>query len=150
MRNVVEISCIGIEEPAWTDRLEHFLLKLLDHLDIDSWEVSVVLCDDLFIQDLNMRYRGKNYPTDVLSFPQVDGTADETGTYPAGDIIISLPVLKRNAENFNVLEEQELRRLIIHGILHLSGMDHATNEPEEEMLSRQEKILKSLEGETIF
>jgi rRNA maturation RNase YbeY len=64
-----------------------------------------------------------------------------------GDIVISLETLKTNAAYFHVDEDEELRRLIIHGILHLAGFDHPTNNPEEPMLVLQEKILSN--GEKI-
>jgi rRNA maturation RNase YbeY len=67
-----------------------------------------------------------------------------------GDIIISLHTLGENAEYFGVEEEEELKRLLIHGILHLSGMDHSDNSPEQEMLIYQEKILTRLSGVKIF
>ena len=61
-----------------------------------------------------------------------------------GDILICPEVLKRNAASFNVPEEEELRRLLIHGVLHLSGENHSTNDPTEPMLVHQERILSKL------
>ena len=69
---------------------------------------------------------------------------DESGVprYVAGDIVISIDSLKKNAINFFVSENEELKRLIIHSILHLSGMDHSDNSKDQPMLVLQEDILK--------
>ena len=63
-----------------------------------------------------------------------------------GDMVISLDSLKRNADYFSVSEDEELYRLLIHGVLHLLGEDHSTNEPSEPMLKKQEQLLIQLLG----
>jgi len=68
----------------------------------------------------------------------------------AGDIIISLDSVYENAKYFVVNKEEELKRVIIHGILHLKGYDHATNEKDEEMLIFQEEILKRIIDQGIY
>jgi probable rRNA maturation factor len=68
----------------------------------------------------------------------------------AGDIVISLPALARNAGEFSVSQDEEMRRLIIHGILHLSGLDHADNDPAQPMLQEQERILASIKGAALL
>ena len=90
-----------------------FSLKVLEHLKKDNWDVSIFFCFDSFIQELNKTYRNIDSPTDVLSF--------EMGEY---------------------YENEELKRLIIHAILHLSGMDHTDNAKDQPMLILQEDILK--------
>jgi probable rRNA maturation factor len=105
----------------------------------------MLLCDDRKITALNGRYRGRNRPTDVLSFP-----GDETGTgVVAGDIAISLDTLRRNAAAFGVSEEEELKRLTLHGILHLAGMDHGRGKGRK-MLALQEKLMEQLKTECII
>ena len=156
MMNFVEVSVEGVESPEWLDRLQHFCLAALKRMGKSGWEVSLLLCDDAFIRDLNRRFRDKDEPTDVLSFAQdpseVPGSADDEDEIPfvAGDIAISLDSLAQNARDFNVGEEEELKRLVVHGLLHLSGMDHDSNEPEEEMLLFQEQVLTDLAQERIF
>jgi probable rRNA maturation factor len=68
----------------------------------------------------------------------------------AGDIVISIKNLQENSKYFKVSEDEELRRLLVHGILHLAGEDHESNSPEEAMLRRQEEILARLGGESIL
>jgi probable rRNA maturation factor len=64
--------------------------------------------------------------------------------------VISLETLRENAEYFRTPEEEELRRLLIHGILHLDGMDHTTNNEKEPMLQLQERLLVRLAGERVL
>jgi len=113
----------------------------------DGWDLSLLVCDDAFIVNLNEQYRNKEGPTDVLSFEQGERYETPDGMrFLAGDIVISLDALARNAQDFSVSVDEELRRLVIHGILHLSGMDHASNDPSEPMLLRQESLLAQLAG----
>lgn len=141
--NNIAVSWQDIPEPKWGKTVEPFLQAVLADLDHMNWDLSVVFCRDTFIHELNKTYRHIDGPTDVLSFEQADEYRDETGgiRFNAGDIVISLDSLHSNAETFNVPIDEELKRLLIHGILHLSGMDHSDNDPKQEMLQLQEKIL---------
>ena len=100
------------------------------------------------IQDENREYRGIDAVTDILTFVLDDGddffpVPDEEKEW--GDILICTAKMKENAAQFNVSEEEELLRLLIHGLLHLSGLDHATNDfSTEPMLKNQENILQNL------
>ena len=146
--NIIEISFIGLPEESWRDNVALFSEKVLQYLSINNWEISIVFCTDDFIKDLNYKYRGKNEPTDVLSFDQ--NLENITETIYAGDIIISGDSVRENALHFGVLEEDEYKRVIVHGILHLTGLDHLTNNQDEIMLLKQEKILEMFKGERIF
>lgn len=149
--NQVSLAVQGVNEPAWLDKVELFVLHVLDRLGHDHWDLSMVLCDDPFISTLNQEYRHKQGPTDILSFDQGEWYEGENGRrYLAGDVVVSLDTLARNAAEFGVSQDEELRRLVIHGILHLSGRDHETNEAAEPMLIEQESILESLAEERIF
>jgi probable rRNA maturation factor len=150
--NRVAVSVRDIPEPVWTARAAAFAGAVLSWRGIVDWELSLLFCDDAFIRSLNFEYRGKDEPTDVLSFSLGERTVDENGAslYLAGDIVISLPALARNAADFFVGEDEELRRLIAHGILHLSGLDHEDNEPSQPMLAVQETILRALGEEKIL
>jgi probable rRNA maturation factor len=149
--NQVSVDIQGVREPVWLDQAEKFIGRVLDYLGHDLWDLSVVFCDDAFISTLNQEYRHKEGPTDVLSFDQGEWYEGENGRrYLAGDVVLSLDTLARNALEFGVSEDEELRRLLVHGILHLSGADHGTNEAVEPMLIEQESILASLSEERIF
>jgi len=134
--------------PSWTKKAGAFIRKVLKILKINNWELSVLFCNNRYIKSLNAQYRGKDEPTDVLSFRLGESDAD-TGRYLAGDIVVSLDALEENARFFRVSGDEELRRLLVHGILHLSGEDHDTNDKDEPMLKVQEEILARLAAEHI-
>ena len=140
--NRVLFNAEGITLPSWTKKAGDFIKSVLKTLDLRNWEVSVLFCDNAYIKSLNAQYRNKDEPTDILSFPL--GERSPGGRFLAGDIVISLDALEENTRFFKVSENEELRRLLVHGILHLSGHDHATNKAKEPMLQLQEKILALL------
>jgi probable rRNA maturation factor len=154
--NSVEVSSQS-QEPPSSAEIEPFCKKILKTLDINGWELSILLCNDDYISHLNRIYRGKEGPTDVLSFGQIplsDENRNKSDTIPAGDIVISLDSLERNAHAYGVTKSEELKRLLIHGILHLSGMDHGEfkHSPSEHtgMLELQEKLMVKFSEETIL
>ncbi|MGP1594554.1 MAG: rRNA maturation RNase YbeY [Treponema sp.] len=148
----IEIRCEEIPEPYWLSAVKPFLLLILEKLSYTNWDISLLFCNDPFIHELNKTYRTIDSPTDVLSFEQGDSYQDSAGEvrFNAGDIVISLDSLKSNAEFFSVPVDEELKRLLIHGVLHLSGMDHSDNDPKQEMLILQEKILAECAGTVIY
>ncbi len=151
--NNIDILIENIDSPPWIDNVQGFLLILLKKLEIDNWEFSVTLCDDNYISMLNKEYRNKNNATDVLTFAQDDEPLpfnNENMLHNVGDIIISLHTLIENVEYFGVGEEEELKRLLVHGVLHLYGMDHEDNSPDQDMLRFQEKILTEMTEVKIF
>ena len=154
--NRVMVHAAEIPLPEWVKPLKIFVLKVLLFLKKDKWDLSILLCGDKTIKDLNKIYRGKAEATDVLSF-----ALSESATFPSGgkrrsrrhipgDVVISLDSLRENARRFQVEEDEELRRLLIHGILHLDGMDHKTNDKAEPMLIFQEQILEKLSKKQIL
>jgi len=145
--NTVSFNAEGISLPSWTKTAGVFIKSVLKTLDLHNWELSVLFCDNAYIKSLNAQYRNKDEPTDILSFPL--GEKAPGGRFLAGDIVISLDALEENTRFFKVSENEELRRLLVHGILHLSGYDHATNRAKEPMLQMQEKILALLHLEKV-
>ena len=145
--NRVNFSAEELPLPSWRKRARAYILKVLKYLKKDEWDLSVLFCKNNCIRSLNIQYRNKDESTDVLSF-----VLGETvrGRFLPGDIVISLETLEENAGFFNVDPDEELRRLLIHGILHLDGMDHETNGEDEPMLQLQEKTLAFLAGEHIL
>ncbi len=111
-------------------------------------ELTLVVTDDEGIQALNRDFLDKDAPTDVLSFSaqEVGGpfvVAPEAGGY-LGDVIVSYPRAVAQAEEHGHSAEQELNLLVVHGILHLLGYDHADEEEKRVMWARQDAILRSL------
>lgn len=146
-----------VAEPIWFNKVEPFIQTVLQKLNYDNEEISVLFCSDEFIKELNNQYRNIDAPTDVLSFENGEEYEDEEGVWKSvGDIAISLETLPKNAEYFEVDTNTELKRLIIHGILHLNGMDHGEEHiekgvvPTDEMLILQENLLADLSDEKII
>jgi len=142
--NVVEISVEGVAPPEWMDSARAFAQRVLTEMEKDDWELSILFCGDTFIRALNSQYRAKDAPTDVLSFEQGDWFQPEDGArrFLAGDIVISLETLTRNCAELEITKNEELKRLILHGILHLTGLDHDEMNPQGKMLEYQETLLK--------
>jgi probable rRNA maturation factor len=141
-----EAACDGVPTPPWRARLCRFCARACAEAGFAEWEIGILLCGDERITVLNGRYRGKQRATDVLSFPRqaVSGEAPVKG-----DIAISLDTLRRNAARYGVAEDEELKRLLIHGILHLAGMDHGRGKGRR-MLALQEALLVTLRAEHIM
>jgi probable rRNA maturation factor len=147
----------GVEEPDWLNNVEPFVQKALSEFKFDGEEISMLLCNDTYMQELNKTYRNIDSTTDVLSFENDEEYEDEEGKWKCvGDIVISLDTLPVNADYFEESRNDELKRLIVHGLLHLNGMDHGEEhiekdaEPVCEMLVLQEKVLNKLKDEKII
>ena len=98
--------------------------------------ISVVLADDKFVQELNHQFRGKNKPTNVLSF---NGGGDELG-----DIVLAYETIKQEAKEQKKSFTSHTAHLIIHGCLHLLGFDHEADKDAEKMERKEITILKEL------
>ena len=111
-----------------------------ESLDVN---LSVVLTDNRRLHKLNRDYLGVDAPTDVLSFPASESDP-ETGARYIGDILISVPYATRGAKQAGNSLEAELQLLVVHGVLHLLGHDHAKPKEKAKMWEAQAEILKAL------
>ena len=111
------------------DLLEKIAIYLTDK------DIELILGDDDFIQEMNHKFRRKNDPTDVLSFPIRGNRENE----PIGSIIISMNQVIEKAEVYGHLPQDELALLFIHGLLHLLGYDHEKDHGE--MREKEEKLI---------
>ncbi len=139
----VTVSKEGVKHP--TKPVAADARTLLKHLGLPKGELSIVLCDDTFIHDLNRQWRGKDAPTDVLSFAMGEGEDADLNPEILGDLVISLDTCARQAAELGHAPERELRVLLVHGLLHLLGYDHEES-PEEavEMRAREAELLRVL------
>ena len=142
------------EEKVDLKQVRAILKKIVAYYG-EKRDFSVTFVTDIEIQELNREYREIDAPTDILTFRLDDAPSfpisfeeedvDFLNNEEMGDIFISLDTMRRNAEEFGVKNEEELSRLLLHGILHLRGLDHKTNDFEkEEMLKEQEEVLTKL------
>ena len=114
----------------------------------DEAEVSMILVDDQRIHALNLEYRGVDRPTDVLSFALQEEMEEEPDSEfeddMLGDIVISVPRARAQAEEYGHSFERELIYLAVHGTLHLLGYDHEEEGDKQEMRHREEEVMALL------
>jgi probable rRNA maturation factor len=128
------VSEIVLQNPnrypeASARRLRPWLERLVEALAPEAESLGIRFAGDREVRRLNRAYRGKDKPTDVLSFPGENGHL--------GDILISVPVARRQATETGHTVERELKVLLLHGLLHCLGYDHETDEGEMERLERR-------------
>ncbi len=124
--------------------LEITALKVLEHEHKpEEVDVSIAIEDNAQLQELNLKFLGIDAPTDVLSFPANEIDPD-TGHSYLGDIIISLPIAAAQAAAAGHPLQNELQLLVVHGMLHLLGYDHATPELKTEMWELQAQLLAGI------
>ena len=129
-------------------KITNNVLKLvLDERSRNPAEVSVVFVDDAEMRNLNRNYRGGNKSTDVLAFPMNEGRFAAINPELLGDIVISVPQARKQAEMHEHSIERELTILLIHGLLHLLGYDHTTDQEEREMKEYEQEYLMLIEEE---
>ena len=135
---------IETEFPFESPLLEHAAKVALEHESqpTDS-ELSIILTNDTRLHELNLNYLGVDAPTDVLSFPASE-TDPETGARYIGDILISIPRAQIQADAAGHPLEAEVQLLVVHGVLHLLGYDHAQAEEKAHMWNAQAEILEKL------
>ncbi len=112
-----------------------------------GYEVAVVLADDAFVQSLNSQYRGKNKPTNVLSFPASYAEPTTNNHQPAtelGDIVLALETIEKEAKEQGKSFRNHAIHLLVHGFLHLIGYDHIKEKDAEIMEKMEIKILGKL------
>jgi probable rRNA maturation factor len=114
-----------------------------------TWEMAVVLADDVFIRELNREYRGFDKPTNVLSFPAEEALEKNAKRRAAsrkvmalGDLVLAYETIIREAEAQGKKVKDHVRHLLVHGTLHLLGYDHIHKEEAEKMERLEIKILK--------
>jgi probable rRNA maturation factor len=152
-----------VEDAGWSriglaDLSETAAVATLRHLglDPDRFEISLLGCSDARIATLNADFRGKPVPTNVLSWPSEDRSADRPGASPTlprpsaddpvelGDIAIALGTCKSEASVAGVPLETHVSHLVVHGVLHLLGFDHIDDADAALMETIEVAILKDL------
>ena len=112
----------------------------------NAHELSIVLTGDSDIQTLNKTYRGKDRPTNVLSFPMQEGEFSDINPGLLGDIVISCETAEAEAEKAGINLSERMSQLLVHGILHLLGFDHETDEKSAlEMEEKSRELITLLE-----
>ena len=139
----VEIARRGVGRKLSGRRLKTIALAILGLLGKADAELSLVLIGNSEMRKLNAKYRRKDYPTDVLSFPMEDGGTPATRLL--GDVIISVEKAREQAKQRGRTPDQELATLLIHGIVHLLGYDHERSAKDARAMKRlEDKIYRQL------
>lgn len=137
--SAITIGISGRAPGVKRTEVRHWARQILRHLCSPPAELSIALVKDATIRVLNHRYRGKDEPTDVLSFP----LADALQPFLLGEVIISIETAARQAERRGRPLREELQVLLIHGILHLLGYDHEVSRREAIRMQRKEREVRA-------
>lgn len=116
-------------------KVENWIIKTIEAEKCFTGNVTYIFCSDNYLLDVNRKYLNHDYFTDVITFDYVKNSKI------SGDIFISIDRITENAKIFNVSRENELLRVMIHGVLHLIGYDDQTDEQEEEIHKKEDFYL---------
>jgi probable rRNA maturation factor len=145
----VELNKINIQNIHPELKIKKKALQLLVSEILKSEKensgVDLIFVDDRFMRRLNKKFTNRNKTTDVLSFGMRGGEPKAIPCPSLGDIYVSLDQAKTQAIEYKVRFEQEVARLVAHGLLHLLGYDHKGKREESSMRKKEEKYLKKME-----
>lgn len=110
----------------------------------DPWELSILFTNADDLRSWNLRWRGIDRATDVLSFPAAEGEGASYAPFLLGDIIIAPDIVAAHAARYRVTPERETAFVIVHGVLHLLGYDHISRSQRDHMRERERAIMERL------
>ena len=113
---------------------------------VNLYDISIIFTSDIYVSDLKKRFFLKDEWTDVIAFPLHGNKKEKI----EGEVYISMPTAKENADKFNQIYERELSRLIIHGVLHLLDYSDQSYEEKQTMSRMEENILKEIKWKALF
>ena len=119
------------------NKLEKWIKKALKHFKYKKAELGVIFCDDNYLKKINVKYLNHDFFTDVISFDYSENKIIK------GDVFVSVDRVKENASRFGVSFNDELFRVIIHGVLHLCGFNDKTVEEKKEMRKQENFFLNN-------
>lgn len=126
----------------YLNELKEMLTDFCKREKLDNVVFNIIIVDNNTIKEINRDYRGKDAPTDVISFALEDEKSENFSNIRIlGDIYISIDKAKEQANLYNHSLERELSFLAVHGLLHLLGYDHMNKEDEKIMFTKQKEIL---------
>ncbi len=127
-----------------TTELKKRIQYILSLMSDFSTEISIKFCGSEEMTSVNKYYRGKNYPTDVLSFPVSEDLPHNSSIEYLGDILICLPICYNQAIKAKQTFAAELEKMIIHGMIHLKGFDHERNKNAWIVMNQLEKNIQTV------
>ncbi len=138
----IEINSTSNKIPA-VEKIESWISAALHSDELTEAEVSVYIVDEAESQDLNNQYRGKDKPTNVLSFPA--DIPDAVGIPLLGDLVVCAPVVEREAQEQGKTLEAHWAHMLVHGTLHLLGYDHIEDDEAEVMEALETRLITQLD-----
>ncbi len=137
----VEVNSSSTKIPS-VENIELWISAALQSDELNQAEVSVYIVDEAESQELNAQYRGKDKPTNVLSFPA--DIPDEVGVPLLGDLVICAPVVEREAQEQGKTLEAHWAHMLVHGTLHLLGYDHVEDDEADVMEALETRLITQL------
>ncbi|HEY2524248.1 MAG TPA: rRNA maturation RNase YbeY, partial [Candidatus Binataceae bacterium] len=157
----VALRCEGGRGQPYAARLRADARRLMALVGVAGCELSIVIAGDDFVHALNREFRGKDRPTDVLSFSQLE-EGPSASVHPGrrraalplapaasemlGDVVISVETARRQARRIRVAPATRMRTLLVHGLLHLLGYDHERSPAEARRMFARERELAAVLG----
>ena len=117
------------------ERIRQWINRVVVQYGCETGEINYIFCSDDYLLNINREYLNHDYYTDIITFDYVQDHLI------SGDLFISLDTIRDNAEYYKVSFEDELHRVIIHGVLHLLGIDDKTDEDQEIMTQKENESL---------
>ena len=115
---------------------EDWISRIIESEGFDEGEINYIFCDDDYLHKINVEYLDHDTLTDIISFDYTVGNLIQ------GDIFVSVERVQDNANDFNVSFEEELKRVIVHGVLHYCGYKDKSEEDSKVMRSKEEEKIK--------
>ena len=143
-RDAADESASADAPTALAVSAERIATSILECVGRADAELSVAFVGDDRMRELNRDWRGKDSTTDVLSFSQLEGELPGGASTMLGDVVISVPVLERQAADGGWTVDEELARLLLHGVLHLLGFDHESDDDARAMRFEEGRIVAAL------
>ena len=150
MRKIAEIEYLEIEENKEFENIINNVFEICfkeENLYDSNMYVSIILTDEANIQRINKEYRNIDKPTDVLSFPMFEPEEIEKAKQREevlGDIVVCIPIVKKQAVEYEHSVDREFSYMLVHGFYHLMGYDHMVEEDKVKMRSKEEIIMDKL------
>jgi len=128
-------------------KIQKYLFRILEKINCKGKELSLLFVNDEDITEINRQYLNRDYATNVIAFPMLEGEFCDINPNILGDIVISVDTALRDAQSEGFDFDDEVDYLLIHGVLHLIGYDHEKSESEAAIMKEKEReIFLELKG----
>lgn len=130
--------------PLKRNKIKAWIKSCIEKRNGELKDLNYIFCNDDYILNINRQYLNHDYFTDIISFDYSEYDYETQKTLVSGDLFISLDTVRSNSQLIGVEFEEELHRVIIHGVLHLLGFKDKTEQEEKEMRKEEEECLRNM------